>query len=151
MTTLVILAIVAANIFYFGIHAIKAIYEEINDMLAKSSSEIRKPAILEIVYSAAGAVLGIIGAILCYQICAATIKNIVIPHHPVEEPIPYGISMIIVSLIFAGGFLACSSAIESLSLSRLHIQEKKGITFCLITSALLLVVYLVLKGMMILP
>lgn len=86
-----------------------------------------------------------------YQICAAAMDKIIVPRHPVEEPVPYGIGMIIISLFFAGGLLGSFLALENIEkdeYSRMKSLFSKG---SIIASAVLFVTYLILKGMMILP
>lgn len=151
MKTFVILAIVAINFILAGFKFIKGIYEELNDLMSMPSSEKRKPSLTEILFCVGGAVFGIIGAVLFYQICAAAMDKIIVPRHPVEEPVPYGIGMIIISLFFAGGLLGSFLTLENIEkdeYSRMKSLFSKG---SIIASAVLFVTYLILKGMMILP
>ena len=151
MKTFVILAIVAINFILAGFKFIKGIYEELNDLMSMPSSEKRKSSLTEILFCVGGAVFGIIGAVLFYQICAAAMDKIIVPRHPVEEPVPYGIGMIIISLFFAGGLLGSFLALENIEkdeYSRMKSLFSKG---SIIASAVLFVTYLILKGMMILP
>lgn len=146
MTTLVILFIVSANFLVVGFHIIKSIYEEINDRLSMKRSEREKFTQQQKGYFAAGTAFAIIGAVLYYFVCASTIKDIAAVKHPVEEPIPYGISAIITSIIFAGGLFNIICTFELDADSKVRIVK---IGF--IVLSVLLVVYLALKGAMVLP
>ena len=151
MKTFVILAIVAINFILAGFKFIKGIYEELNDLMSMKNKKKRMPSLTEILFCVGGAVFGIIGAVLFYQICAAAMDKIIVPRHPVEEPVPYGIGMIIISLFFAGGLLGSFLALENIEkdeYSRMKSLFSKG---SIIASAVLFVTYLILKGMMILP
>lgn len=149
MTTLVILFIVSANFLFIGFKIIQDIYEEVNDRLSMQRSERQKITQRQKVYIAAGAAFAIIGAVLYYFVCAATIKDIAAVKHPVEEPVPYGISAIITSIIFAGGLF---NVINTFELDDDYDNRKTRIVqISFIVLAVLLVVYLVLKGVMVLP
>lgn len=146
MITLVILFIISANFLVIGFHAIKDIFEEVYDRLSRTQSQKDKFSQSEKVYFALGTAIAIIGAVLYYYVCASTIKNIVAVRHPVEEPIPFGISAIITSIFFAGGLFNVMCTFE------LDTDRKKRIVQILfIALVVLLVAYLVLKAAMILP
>lgn len=142
MKTLLVLFIISASLIFVGCIALKATFEEIVDAIymkikTKGSELVGIVVLLSIV----SLIFGIIGAVLYYQVCAATIEDIVKPRHPVEEPIPYGIGMIITSLLFAGGF-AGSACVREKSI--------KFIKPIIITAIILLPIYLILKAQMIL-
>lgn len=145
MTALGILFLISGNIIYLGLVALKAFFEECYYIISEKFSSYKKPDTQKIILSLVGFIVGIIGAILYYQVCEATIKNILIPHHPVEEPVPYGISMILISLIFAGGFFTAASIGEG---KKTSVIWTKG---PVIVAVIILVVYLLLKAPMILP
>ena len=138
MTVLIILFIISANILGVGFNLLKELYGVANNLMSANVKE--KPPLCEIIYLVAGLILAVVGAILYYQVCAATIENIIIPHRPVDEPVPYGIGMILTSLIFTGG---CTTA--------LLIVEGKAGKIITATTITLLVTYLALKAQMILP
>ena len=149
MTTLIILIILSIDIIYFGLKFIKVIYEDVNNMFARGSFQRSKPTMIHIIYFFVSAFLGIIGAVLYYWVIVATITDIVIPRYPVEEPLPYGISLIIVSLIFAGGWATFMIVVKNVNDSLFY--KKLLVNICMIAFIVLLVVYLPLKSMMILP
>ncbi len=150
MKTLVILFIVSANFLFVGFKFIQGIYEEVNDRLSMRRSEKEKITQRQKVYIAAGVAFAIIGAVLYYFVCASTIKDIAAVKHPVEEPIPYGISAIITSIIFAGGLFNVMNSFE-LEGDCFYDNKNRIISIGFIVLAVLLVVYLVLKGTMVLP
>jgi hypothetical protein len=145
MTALGILFIISGNIIYVGLVALKAFFEELFFLISRQVPYQKKHDTQIIMFPLLGFIVGIIGAILYYQVCAATIKNILMPHHPVEEPVPYGISMILISLVFSGGFATAASIGEGKGTSVIWIKGP------VVVAVIVLVVYLLLKAPMILP
>lgn len=145
MTALGILFLISGNIIYLGLVAFKAFFEELYYIISKQFSSYKKPDIQNIILSLVGFIVGIVGAILYYQVCAATIRNILMPRHPVEEPVPYGISMILISLVFAGGFATAASIGEGKETSVIWIKGP------VIVAVIVLIIYLILKAPMVLP
>ena len=130
-------------ILYLGLRFIKDIYKSINYLLAIESSRRKDVPLLLVSYLIIGAFLIVFGAVFYYQVCAATIEDLLKPRYPVEEPILYGIAKIITSLIFPGGVFTMMSIFEN--------EKESLIKFFLISSVVIFVVYLVLRGMMVLP
>lgn len=143
MTAFVILFIVSISFIVLGFRLLRTIYEDINLSLVRSSLKSKNSQLILISICGVGIFLGIIGAVLYYQVCAAAIENVIKPHHPVEEPYQYGIEMLMTSLIFVGGMATSGSVLEN--------EGKTTLKVFLIGSISLLLIYLFLKGLMILP
>lgn len=150
MTTLVILFLFSASFLFVGFKIIKEIYEEVNDRLAMKQHERDKFSQQQKTYFAIGTVFAIIGVVLYFFVCTSTIKDIAAVRHPVKEPIPYGISAIITAIIFAGGLFNIMNTFE-LEDDCFYDRKKRFISIGFIVLAVLLVVYLVLKGTFVLP
>ena len=73
-----------------------------------------------------------------------TIEDIIVPHDPVEVPFLYGISMILLSLVFTGGIAAVFGWMDMS-------DEEKFPKICMAATVVLLVIYLFLKVQMVLP
>lgn len=144
MTILAILFFFSLGFLSWGFTAVKATYEELNALMTKIDTEKWELSTKQINFCVIGLIVGVIGAVLYYQVGAATIEDIVTPRNPVENPIPYGIALIISSIIFSGGLFCIPSALE---------EDTKFdfIKVCLTAATVLLVIYLVLKSFMVLP
>lgn len=136
-TFIYFLTIISIGIIYFGLRLIKDIYKSINILLAKKDSEKKSLSIQKIGYYLTGAFLVIIGAVFYFKIWVNVMNR------DVKESIICGITMIMTSLIFTGGM----ATIESMLVGEKETIIKK----MLIGSVVILVAYLVLKGLMILP
>ncbi len=144
MTGLNILFFVSITILFFGFASLKEIYEWLNRLMARQgrSGDYIKPSRKAILIMLIGGILIILGAVLYYFVCVATIDDIVRPRHPVESPIPYGIAMVVTSLVFTGGGICCISAMET---------DGKVTKMIMIVTIVILIVYLLLKAFRILP
>lgn len=140
MTAFVILVIIALNFIVVGLHLIKECFEAFCDLMSSSTSDDEKLTMQEVLIAIIGGILAIIGAVLFYQVCAASITDIVKPRHPVENPITYGIGAIISSLIFAGGWACTELSLEKWKYNKVI----AGIV------VVVLIVYLTLRNMLIL-
>ena len=149
MIILGLLFILSLNVLFIGFNLLKDIYETLNNdrlvipKMSGISQEERKEFILIIACIVVSAVFAIIAAVQYYKICIATIEDIITPRHPVENPVIYGISMIIISLIFTGGVVGAISSTD--------VIIKKYPRIVIITTMILLIIYLILKAQMILP
>lgn len=144
MTALKILFFLSLSFLSFGFIAIKDGYKLVNDLITKFDTGNGKLSAKQIGFCVMGLIFGIVGAVLYYQVGTATIEDIVTPRHPVENPVLYGIGLIISSIIFTGGLFCVPSALE---------EDTKFdfIKVCLTVVTILLIAYLVLKALMILP
>ena len=140
MTAFVILVIIALNFLVVGFSLLKECFGIVCDMMSSSSSDDEKLSAQEILFAVIGFILAIVGAVLFYKVCAASVTDIILPHHPVENPVTYGIGAIISSLIFAGG-MACTEV---------ALEEKKYYKVIASIVVVVLIVYLILKNMLIL-
>ena len=96
----------------------------------------------EVLMMIVGGILGFLGAVLYYMVCAATVEDIISPNNPENSSIPYGISMVMTSLIFTGGFGVCDFVIE---------DEGKAKNISLGATVFILIAYLLLKVSRVLP
>lgn len=140
-TTLVILFIVSLNLVYFFFPMVKELFESVNDYFSGRTASDEKLSKKETTYVGGGIVLAIVSIILYYKVLEATVKNIIIPKRPVEEPLNYGIAMIVVSLI------VCGTAISIM----LFLEKKRNGKGFLIAAIIILLVYLLLKSNYVLP
>lgn len=148
MTILAVLFLISTSILYLGLIAIRGAFETLMLFVSEHPTSDEKPNAETIMYSVAGFIIGVIGGILYYQVCASTVRNILLPRHPVEEPVLFGISMILTSIIFAGGLFTVPSFGETFGPGRTNVIWMKG---PVIIAFIVLVIYLILKVPMILP
>lgn len=141
MIVLGILFYLSLCILYGGGKLLLKIYETLNEYMSFRDKEYPL-SLLGTIALIASTVLAIVGAILYYHVCVATIEDIVKPHHPVEAPVPYGIAMILTSLVFTGSIASIIGVTET---------EEKFFKFCMAATFALLIVYLLLKSIMVLP
>lgn len=144
MTGLVIFFLVSLSILSLGFSMLKEIYLGLNGAMAKRhhAEDYIQPTTKEIILMVVGIVLGIVGAVLYYLVCAATVEDIIVPHDPVESPTVYGIALVMTSLIFSGGFAVCDFVME---------DERRARQVAAATSIVVLMVYLLLKVSRVLP
>ena len=141
--------------FVFILGGFYGIYETTNKLISSHDSgkiqdisDIPKATFL---YVGIGIILAVIGAILYYKVFTASITDIIQPHHPVENPITYGIGMIITSLIFSFGLSGSVVALEDGVDDDYYDNGKSiGILISYAIISVVLIVYLILKSMLIL-
>ena len=145
MIALGILFWISLSILYGGFSLLKEIYEGVNEWITDVSRG-RSEGISGrgLVFLLTGAPLAIYGAYLYYQVCARTIEDILVPHDPVEVPYLYGISMLLLSLVFTGGIAT------TVGCTRMD-SEGMFAKISMAASVVLLILYLFLKGQMVLP
>jgi len=143
MTALFILFILSLNLVYFVWASIKEIAGYIYFLISPSSCPSgEKITKQESLLAVAGFALEAIGVYLYYKVCAETVTDILSIKHPVENPVLYGVALLVTSLICAGGAVAVLTAID---------QKSKVSAGFSIAACIVLIVYIILKAPMILP
>ena len=144
MTGLIIFFLVSLSILSWGFSALKEIYLGLNGAMAKRhhAEDYIQPTMKEIILMVGGIVFGVVGAVLYYLVCAATVEDIIKPRNPVESPTAYGIALVMTSLVFSGGFAVCDFVME---------DERRARQVAAATSIVVLMVDLLLKVSRVLP
>lgn len=144
MTGLVVFFLVSLTILSLGFSMLKEIYLGLNGAMSRRHhiQDYIQPTTKEIILMVVGIVIGIVGAVLYFLVCAATIEDIIMPHNPVESPTAYGIALVMTSLIFSGGFGVSVFVMD---------DERKSVQVAGAVSIVVLIVYLLLKVSRVLP
>lgn len=143
MTGLIIFFLVSLSIISPCCSMLKDIYEGLNAAMSRRghAEDYKQPTRQEVLMMIVGGILGILGAVLYCFVCAAILEDIILPSNT-DSSIRYGISLVMTSLIFTGGFGVCDFVME---------DEGKAKNISLVASVLILIIYLLLKVSGVLP
>lgn len=138
-----ILFLISFSFIVIGFRLLRTIYEDSGSLSDLPFSSLTKSEWKDLGICLTGIILAIIGAVLYYQVCAAAIDNLNLPRAFAEKYYLYGIGMVLASLVFVGGLATSGSLLEN--------EGPKTTKVFLIGTVLILLVFLMLKGLAILP
>lgn len=143
MLVLSILFIISFSFIIIGFRLLRTIYQDSGSLWDLPFSSFTKSEWKDLGICLTGIILAIIGAVLYYQICDAAIGNFKLLRAFAKEYYPFGIGMILASLVFVGGLATSGSLLEN--------EGPKTTKVLLIGTVSILLVFLILKGLAVLP
>ncbi len=143
MLVFTILFIISFSFIIIGFRLLSTVYKEIGNLWDLPFSSLTKSEWKDLGIWLAGIIVAIIGSVLYYQVCAAAIDNLNLPRALTEEYYLFGVGMVLASLVFFGGFATSVGILEN--------ERRKTIQLFFIGSVSILLIYLILKGLAILP